>query len=69
MRAGVPCAPIQSVPQALAHPHTAHREMVVRIGDAYAGVALPIKLSHTRFLGLPASKTTANRAPSMTAFA
>jgi len=25
VRAGVPCVPIQSVPQALAHPHTAHR--------------------------------------------
>jgi crotonobetainyl-CoA:carnitine CoA-transferase CaiB-like acyl-CoA transferase len=45
--AGVPCAPIQTVPQALAHPHTAHREMVVNIGDDYAGVASPIKLSRT----------------------
>jgi crotonobetainyl-CoA:carnitine CoA-transferase CaiB-like acyl-CoA transferase len=43
---GVPCAPIQSVPQALAHPHTAHRGMVVRMDD-YAGVASPIKLSRT----------------------
>ncbi len=47
VRAGVPCAPIQSVPQALAHPHTLHREMVVRIGDAYTGVGSPIKLSRT----------------------
>jgi crotonobetainyl-CoA:carnitine CoA-transferase CaiB-like acyl-CoA transferase len=47
VRAGVPCAQIQSVPQALAHPHTAHREMVVRIGEHYQGVASPIKLSRT----------------------
>ncbi len=46
VRAGVPCAPIQSVPQALAHPHTLHREMVVRIGE-YTGVGSPIKLSRT----------------------
>ena len=47
VRAGVPCAPIQSVPEALAHAHTAHREMVVRIGDDYTGVASPIRLGRT----------------------
>jgi crotonobetainyl-CoA:carnitine CoA-transferase CaiB-like acyl-CoA transferase len=47
MQAGVPCAPIQSVPQALAHPHTQHREMVVQIGEQYQGIANPIKLSRT----------------------
>ena len=46
MRAGVPCAPIHDVPVALVNPHTAHREMVVRIGE-YRGVASPIKLSRT----------------------
>ncbi len=46
VRAGVPCAPIQNVPQALAHAHTVHRQMVVQIGD-YRGVASPIKLSRT----------------------
>lgn len=46
-RAGVPCAAIQTLPQALAHPHTAHREMVVSIGDTYRGIASPIKLSRT----------------------
>lgn len=47
VRAGVPCGPIQSVPQALAHPHTLHREMVVQIGERYRGVGSPIKLSRT----------------------
>ncbi|MGE0348664.1 CaiB/BaiF CoA transferase family protein [Hydrogenophaga sp.] len=47
MRLGVPCAPIHTVDQALQHPHTAHREMVVRIGDAYTGIASPIKLGRT----------------------
>jgi crotonobetainyl-CoA:carnitine CoA-transferase CaiB-like acyl-CoA transferase len=47
IRAGVPCAPILSIPEALAHPHTAHREMVVRIGEHYTGIGSPIKLSRT----------------------
>jgi crotonobetainyl-CoA:carnitine CoA-transferase CaiB-like acyl-CoA transferase len=47
IRAGVPCAPIQRLDQALQHPHTAHRGMVVRIGEGYQGVASPIKLSRT----------------------
>jgi crotonobetainyl-CoA:carnitine CoA-transferase CaiB-like acyl-CoA transferase len=46
MAIGVPCAPVLSVSAALQHPHTAHREMVVRLGD-YTGVASPIKLSRT----------------------
>ena len=46
MALGVPCAPILTVDAALQHPHTAHREMVVRIGD-YTGVASPIKLGRT----------------------
>jgi crotonobetainyl-CoA:carnitine CoA-transferase CaiB-like acyl-CoA transferase len=46
IRAGVPCAPIQNIGQALAHPHTKHREMVVKIGE-YTGIASPIKLSRT----------------------
>jgi formyl-CoA transferase len=45
-REGVPCAPIQNVPAALADPHTRHRGMVVEI-DGYRGVASPIKLSRT----------------------
>ena len=47
VRAGVPCAPIQDVPTALADPHTAHRGMVVSIGQDYRGVASPVKLSRT----------------------
>jgi crotonobetainyl-CoA:carnitine CoA-transferase CaiB-like acyl-CoA transferase len=46
MDRGVPCAPVLSVDAALKHPHTAHREMVVKIGD-YTGVASPIKLGRT----------------------
>lgn len=46
VRAGVPCAPIQTVAVALADAHTRHRGMVVEIG-AYRGVASPIKLSRT----------------------
>ncbi len=47
MALGVPCAPVLSVDEALQHPHTAHRGMVVRIGENYTGVASPIKLSRT----------------------
>ncbi len=46
VRAGVPCAPIQTVAVALADAHTQHRGMVVEIG-VYRGVASPIKLSRT----------------------
>ena len=47
MAVGVPCAPVLNVQQALEHPHTAHREMVVKIGDNYKGLGSPIKLSRT----------------------
>lgn len=47
MDIGVPCAPVLSVSAALAHPHTAHREMVVRIGAHYTGLGAPVKLSRT----------------------
>ena len=47
IEAGVPCAPIQDVATALADAHTAHRGMVVSIGEQYRGVASPIKLSRT----------------------
>lgn len=46
LRAGVPAAAVQTVDQALAHPHTAHRGMVLKDGD-YQGVGSPIKLSRT----------------------
>lgn len=51
---GVPNAPILDVAQSLAHPHTAHRGMVVRetLGEGpnareYSGIGSPIKLSRT----------------------
>ena len=47
MDLGVPCAPVLSVSAALTHPHTAHREMVVRMGANYQGIGAPIKLSRT----------------------
>lgn len=47
VHAGVPCAAVLTVPAALAHPHTAHRAMVVDIGPDYRGIASPIKLSRT----------------------
>ncbi|WP_424626317.1 CaiB/BaiF CoA transferase family protein [Achromobacter marplatensis] len=46
LRAGVPAAAVQTVDQALAHPHTRHRGMVLEQGD-YQGVGSPIKLSRT----------------------
>ncbi len=47
MDLGVPCAPVLSVSAALQHPHTAHRQMVVRIGEHYTGLGAPVKLSRT----------------------
>jgi len=46
LRAGVPAAAVQTVDQALAHPHTLHRGMVLEQGD-YKSVGSPIKLSRT----------------------
>lgn len=44
---GVPCTPILDVPQALNHPHTAHRGMTVSLPGGYRGLGSPIKLSRT----------------------
>jgi crotonobetainyl-CoA:carnitine CoA-transferase CaiB-like acyl-CoA transferase len=44
LKAGVPCGPVLTVPEAAAHPQTGHREMIVEL-DGYRGVASPIKLS------------------------
>ncbi len=46
MHAGVPSGPVLSVPQALAHPHCTHRNMVVRDGN-YTGLRTPMRLSGT----------------------
>src|SRR5207253_6897613 len=45
--AGVPCAPVLSVADALRHPHTAHRGMVVEMAGGYQGLGAPVKLSRT----------------------
>jgi len=47
VHAGVPAAPVLSVPEALAHPHTAHRGMVVDLPGGYRGLGAPVKLSRT----------------------
>ncbi|MBX3601206.1 MAG: CoA transferase [Rubrivivax sp.] len=47
VRLGVPCAPVLDVPQALQHPHAAHRGMVVELPGGYRGLGSPIKLSRT----------------------
>ncbi|MFN9469849.1 CaiB/BaiF CoA transferase family protein [Acidovorax sp.] len=47
MAAGVPAAPVLSVDAALAHPHTAHRQMVVDLPGGYHGIGAPVKLSRT----------------------
>jgi crotonobetainyl-CoA:carnitine CoA-transferase CaiB-like acyl-CoA transferase len=43
---GVPCGPVRDVPEALDHPHTRHRQMVVEAGG-YRGTGTPVKLSRT----------------------
>jgi len=47
MAAGVPAAPVLSVDDALTHPHTAHREMVVEMPGGFRGVGAPVKLGRT----------------------
>lgn len=46
LRQGVPCGPVRDVPEALAEPHTLHREMVIS-RDGYKGTGTPIKFSRT----------------------
>ena len=43
---GVPCGPVQTVPDVFAHPHTAHRNMQVE-ADGVKMAGIPIKLSRT----------------------
>ncbi|WP_291797619.1 CoA transferase [Brevibacterium sp.] len=47
MAAGVPCGPILSADQVVAHPHTRHRGMLVEMENGYRGIASPVKLSRT----------------------
>ncbi|ABM59332.1 CaiB/BaiF CoA transferase family protein [Verminephrobacter eiseniae] len=44
--AGVPCAPVRTIDQVVADPHTRHRQMIVEV-DGYRGTGNPIKLSRT----------------------
>lgn len=46
LRGGVPAGPVLHVDEAMAAPHTAHREMVTELG-AYRGLGTPIKMSRT----------------------
>ena len=43
---GVPAGAVLTIPEMAAHPHTAHREMVVEIDD-YKGTGLPLKFGRT----------------------
>ncbi len=47
LRVGVPAGPVLSVPEAFAHPHTAHRNMRVELGSEQSGTGVPVKLSVT----------------------
>lgn len=46
IRLGVPCGAVLEIPDTLDHPHTKHRQMVVR-HDGYAGIGIPLKMSRT----------------------
>lgn len=46
LAAGLPAGPVLNVDEALAEPHTAHREMVTELGD-FRALGTPIKLSRT----------------------
>lgn len=46
LEAGVPAGRVQTLPQALEHPHTRHREMLVELGGL-RWVGIPVKLSET----------------------
>ncbi|TVR05759.1 MAG: CoA transferase [Salinarimonadaceae bacterium] len=43
----VPASPVQSVPQALNAPHTAHRKMRVRLENGYEGLGIPVKMTRS----------------------
>lgn len=47
MQAGVPAAPVHTVPQAFEAPHTQHRQMRVRLEQGYEAIGVPIKLKRT----------------------
>ncbi len=47
LSAGVPAGLVQNIAEALTHPHTRHREMLVELGE-FRWTGVPIKLSRTR---------------------
>lgn len=47
MADGVPAGPILDAQQAVDHPHTAHRGMIVEMEGGYRGIASPVKMSRT----------------------
>lgn len=47
LKAGVPAAPVLTVPEAFSHPHITERGMILDGPEGYRGVANPIKLSRT----------------------
>ncbi|MDO8596559.1 MAG: CoA transferase, partial [Sulfuricaulis sp.] len=46
LSAGVPAGLVQTIPEALMHPHTRHRDMLVELGE-YRWTGIPVKLSGT----------------------
>ena len=46
LKAGVPAGLLQTIPEALQHPHTKHRDMLVELGE-YRWAGIPVKLSAT----------------------
>jgi crotonobetainyl-CoA:carnitine CoA-transferase CaiB-like acyl-CoA transferase len=46
MRAGVPAGAVNTVPQAFAQPHVAHREMLIEI-EGQRAPGIPVKLAQT----------------------
>jgi len=46
LAAKVPAGLVQSIPEALSHPHTIHRDMVLEL-DGYRWTGIPVKLSDT----------------------
>lgn len=46
LKSGVPCGPVRTIDQVVAHPHTKHRCLVVD-ADGYRGVGSPLKMSRS----------------------
>lgn len=46
LKAGVPAGLVQTIPEALSHPHTRHRDMLVEL-EGYRWAGIPVKLSAT----------------------